>query len=155
MTKSELLQSAAALKPPSEKSSAEYLEKSEFLAAEMNRVMAKRPDLDSLIGAGNINMMEDNHRNHARFMSSVFVCFSSETLVETVLWVYRAYRSHGFRLTYWPAQLDEWTNLYKIHLSSDTFSEIYPFYHWMIIHQPVFVIESDKIIMQVNGPIHE
>jgi hypothetical protein len=155
MTKSDLLHSAAALKQPSEKSATEYLGKSEFLAAEMNRLMEIRADLTTLIGEGNTSMMEDNHRNHARFMSSVFTSFSPETLVETVLWVYRAYRSHGFHLTYWPAQLDEWVNLYKFHLTTDAYAEIYPFYHWMIINQPVFVIESDKIIMPVNGPIHE
>jgi len=36
--------------------------------------------------------------------------------------------------------------LFKVHLSPETFNEIYPFYHWMIINQPVFAMESDKAI---------
>jgi hypothetical protein len=41
-------------------------------------------------------------------MVSLFGDYHPEVLVETVLWVFRAYRSHGFKLTYWPAQLDMW-----------------------------------------------
>jgi hypothetical protein len=108
--------------------------------------MGARTDLDHLIGNENMAMMEDNHRNHARFMTSVFQVYQPVVLVETVLWVFRAYRSHGFQLTYWPAQLDQWVALLKVHLSPDAFQEIYPFYHWMLINQPTFVIESDKLI---------
>jgi hypothetical protein len=145
MTKDDLILKAEALRQPSDLSAKEFNEKGQFLAAEMNRLMLTRTDLDNLIGQGNITMMEDNHRNHARFMSSVFICFQPDVLVETVLWVYRAYRAHGFHLTYWPAQLDQWVELLKVQLSPETFQEIYPFYHWMIIHQSAFVNESDKM----------
>jgi hypothetical protein len=146
MSKETLLQSAVTLNQPSAHSAAEYADKCELLASELNRLMAERKDLVKLIGEGNISMMEDNHRNHARFMSSVFQMYEPVVLVETVLWVYRAYRAHGFHLTYWPAQLDQWAELLKTHLSPAAFQEIYPFYHWMIINQPFFVIESDKMM---------
>lgn len=145
MTKDDLIKSAEALKQPSALSAKEFDDKSEFLAAEMNHLMGARADQIKLIGEGNTAMMEDNHRNHARFMSSVFLDFQSEVLVETVLWVYRAYRAHGFHLTYWPAQLDQWVELLRVQLSPEAFQEIYPFYNWMIINQPVFVMESDKL----------
>ncbi len=96
MSKEMLLASAAMLVQPSAASANEFEAKSEMLAAEMNRLMGARSDLAHLIGEGNISMMEDNHRNHARFMSSLFLNFQPFILVETVLWVYRAYRSHGF-----------------------------------------------------------
>ena len=143
MNKSDLIKSAEKLQQPSQAASNEFEEKRELLAAEMNRLMTSRDDLAQLVGEGNILMMEDNHRNHARFMSTVFLYFEPEVLVETVLWVFRAYRSHGFQLTYWPAQLDNWVELFKTHLSAETFKEIYPFYNWMIVNQPVFVLESD------------
>ncbi len=146
MTKETLLESAESLKQPSALSAKEFEEKSEILSAEMNRLMGSRSDLVQLIGDGNTAMMGDNHRNHARFMSSVFQHFQPVVLVETVLWVYRAYRSHGFHLTYWPAQLDQWVELFKGHLSPEAFQEIYPFYHWMIVNQPAFVMESDKMM---------
>ena len=146
MSKEMLLASAAMLVQPSAASANEFEAKSEMLAAEMNRLMGTRSDLAHLIGEGNISMMEDNHRNHARFMSSLFLNFQPFILVETVLWVYRAYRSHGFYLTYWPAQLDQWVQILKLHLTPEAFQEIYPFYHWMIINQPAFVTESDLLI---------
>lgn len=143
MNKEILIASAETLKQPSSASAIEFESKSEMLAAELNRMMGARSDLVHLIGEGNISMMEDNHRNHARFMSSVFLNYQPVILVETVLWVYRAYRSHGFHLTYWPAQLDQWVQILKLNLTPDAYQEIYPFYHWMIINQPAFVTESD------------
>lgn len=148
MKKDHLIASAEELKQPSAITAEEFEEKSDFLASEMNRLMGLRADLVKLIGDGNSAMMEDNHRNHARFMSSEFHLFQPVVLVETVLWVFRAYRTHGFHLTYWPAQLDQWIVLFKVHLSPVAFKEIYPFYNWMIVNQPAFVIESDKEILQ-------
>lgn len=154
MSKKDLLISAERLQQPSPEAAREYEEKREMLAAEMNRLMLTRADLHSMIGEGNSSMMADNHRNHVRFLSSVFHYYQPSVLVETVLWVFRAYRSHGFRLTYWPAQLDQWVELYKEKLSDETFREIYPFYNWMIIHQPQFVAESDKLVMMGEIPSH-
>jgi hypothetical protein len=150
MTKTNLLKSAEMLKQPSH----EFEEKRELLAAEMNLLMLSRNDLTLLVGEGNSSMMEDNHRNHARFMTSVFLDYQPQILVETVLWVFRAYRSHGFKLTYWPAQLDQWVELLKTHLTKETFKEIYPFYNWMIINQPAFVFESDKLVITGESPSH-
>jgi hypothetical protein len=154
MTTSELLSSAEKLNQPSAAAAQEFEEKRELLAAELNRVMSSREDVAQLVGEGNRGMMEDNHRNHARFMASLFREYRPQALVETVLWVYRAYRSHGFHLTYWPAQLDQWVELFKSQLSKETYGEIYPFYDWMIIHQPDFVQESDKIVLSSDVPSH-
>jgi len=154
MTKAELIKSAEFLQQPSLKAAQEYEQKSEFLANEMNSKMIKRSDLNLLIGLENTAMMEDNHRNHVRFLSSVFFNFQPQVLVETVLWVFRAYRSHGFNLTYWPAQLSQWVELFKTNLSKETYTEIYPFYQWMIINQPAFVSESDNLIVEGETPSH-
>ena len=154
MKKEQLIVSAELLVQPSASSASEFDKQCDLLAAEMNRILSARPDLNALIGEGNLSMMEENHRNHVRFLSSVFHHYEPAVLVETVLWVFRAYRAHGFHLTYWPAQLDQWVELFKTHLSPDAFGEIYPFYHWMIINQPLFVIESDKLIMTGEIPSH-
>ena len=146
MEKSYLLEMAARLIQPSATTATEYEGKQEMMAVEMNRIMKARADLDNLIGEGNLSMMEDNHRNHARFLTSVFKNYNPQVLVETVLWVFRAYRSHGFKITYWPAQLDTWLEIYKVHLTPETYREIYPFYHWMIVNQATFVEESDRMV---------
>lgn len=144
MSREELIESAQRLVAPSPAATAEYGRESENLAQEMNRVMGKRPDVEYMTG-GNIAMMQDNHRNHARFMTSNFLVYNPTVLVDTVLWVFRAYRSHGFQLTYWPAQLDTWVEILKRKLSSEAFREIYPFYNWMIINQPAFAALTDVV----------
>ncbi|MFW5657234.1 MAG: hypothetical protein ACOC31_03325 [Bacteroidota bacterium] len=146
MIKRTLLKTAGNLAQPSVEAAKEFEEKQDFIVHEMNTLMNKRPDLKKLIGENNSAMMEDNHRNQYRFFVSLFRDYNPDTLVETVLWVYRAYRSHGFRLTYWPAQLDQWLGLFKAHFSEKTYAEIYPFYHWMIIHQASFASLTDDSI---------
>ncbi len=145
MTKEELLASATLLMQPSKQAAKEYSSTSDNLAAEMNRIMGERSDIDYMVG-GNRAMMEDNHRNHARFIASLFCTYSPAVLVDTVLWVFRAYRSHGFQLTYWPAQLDTWVEVLRRELTADTMAEVYPFYHWMIVNQPSFALLSDSFL---------
>jgi hypothetical protein len=112
--------------------------------------MLAREDLESLIGAGNSDMMCDNHRNHARFMNSLFKMYTPEMLAETILWVFRAYRAHGFRLTYWPAQLDTWVLVMKDQLSAVSLEEIYPYYAWMLINQASFAELSEEGVSKDN-----
>jgi hypothetical protein len=108
--------------------------------------MSKRTDLEKLIGKGNQCMAEDNNRNFARFMESLFYNYRPDVFVETVLWVFRAYRSHGFQTTYWPANLNTWIENLKKTLSPEAFNAIYPFYNWLIVNIPIFVKLSDEQI---------
>ncbi|TVR29615.1 MAG: hypothetical protein EA404_14455, partial [Spirochaetaceae bacterium] len=130
MTRDELILAAASLPVVPAEAAAEYRAKSESMAVELNSRMRERADLDALIGPGNAAMMEGNHRNHARFMSSLLAHYSAEALVNTVLWVFRAYRAHGFRLTYWPAQLNTWVTLLEKQLSPASFSAVFPVYQF-------------------------
>ena len=143
MTKSELIISAGKLQQPSTDTVLEYEEKREEFVSEMNEKMLSRSDLAMLVGEENKSMMEDNHINHARFMSSVFAEYQPEVLVETIIWVFRTYRSHGFNLAYWPAQLNQWIEIYKTNLSDKSYNEIYPFYNWIIENQSSFSELSD------------
>ena len=100
--------------------------------------MQNREDIDALVGAHNIQMMKDNHANHARFMESVFNAYEPAVLVDTVLWVFRAYRSRHFSSTYWAAQMNTWIQIYKEQLSEQCYKEILPFYKWMQVNIPIF-----------------
>lgn len=146
MNRDYLTRTAEQLQQPSLTTANEFAEKADNLAAIMNDRFRQRNDLHMMIGETNLDMMQDNHRNHMRFLVSVFKNYEPEVLVETVLWVFRAYRSHGFNLSYWPAQLDSWVEIHRMQLSPQTFTEIYPFYHWMIIHIPVFVKLTDEML---------
>ncbi len=138
MNKEELIRTAKALKQVSSESTSEFGAKRESLVAMMNQKMESRPDLIEMVGAGNVEMMKDNHANHARFLESIFTQHSPEVLVDTVLWVFRAYRSRNFSSTYWAAQLNAWIEIYKKELSPKCFQEIYPYYNWMQINIPSF-----------------
>jgi hypothetical protein len=100
--------------------------------------------LEKLIGPGNLAMMRDNSRNFCRFMGAMFHAYEPEVLAQTALWVFRAYRSHGFRTTYWPANLDTFVELARDRLAPAAFAEIYPFFQWLIVNIPVFVKISDE-----------
>ena len=146
MNRESLMQSASKLKQPGRDAAAEFEARRERLADELNQRMGARPDLDRLIGTGNRAMMEDNSRNFCRFMSTLFRAHDARVLVETVLWVFRAYRSHGFQTCYWPAHLDTFVELARADLSEKTFGEVYPFLEWLIVNIPAFVAESDAAV---------
>lgn len=133
-----MVKSAERLKQVSERSAVEFGSKKDSLVALMNKIMETRPDLLDMVGAGNVEMMKDNHANHARFLESIFNQHSPEILTDTVLWVFRAYRSRNFSSTYWAAQLNTWIEIYKKELSPGCFQEIYPYYNWMQINIPIF-----------------
>ncbi|MFO8001408.1 MAG: hypothetical protein R6U46_09195 [Marinilabilia sp.] len=148
MDKNFLLKSAETLKQISSESAGEYYQKSDRLIAAMNGQMLQRADLDNLVGRHNIDMMKDNHANHVRFMASIFHSCNSEVLVETILWVFRAYRTHGFSTSYWAAQLNTWMGVLKEVLSEECYSEIHPYYEWMQVNVPVFVKLTDESLDQ-------
>ncbi len=150
MNKDYLMQSAAELVQPSAEAASEYEQKRDSLADEHNRQMGARPDLEKLIGPDNRTMMEDNSRNFCRFMGSMYRAYEPEILVETVLWVFRAYRAHGFKTAYWPAHLDTFVDIARNQLSAQTFASIYPFMNWMITNIPVFVAITDAQTEHLN-----
>jgi hypothetical protein len=152
MKKEDLLKSAANLKQPSKETLAEFTSKADSMTTIINNRLSQRNDIVQLIGEGNVDMMYDNHRNHMRFMISLFNDYNPVVFTETVLWVFRAYRSHGFKLTYWPAQLDNWVDIFRKELSQECFNQIYPFYNWMIVNNPLFAIISDQAISDDSKP---
>jgi hypothetical protein len=64
-TASELVQ------PPIDTAMAHRVDLEQWIA-KVDHALLQRPDLESLIGQGNIELMKDNHRNHALFMNSLF-----------------------------------------------------------------------------------
>lgn len=140
----QLLESAGRLVQPEGSCAGEFSSKRDQLAAMGNQIMAQRPDLEALVGKGNAPMAEDNNRNFARFMESMFSSYDPAVLVETVLWVFRTYRSHGFQTTYWEVNLTTWIEMLKKELSAQAFEAVYPFYNWLKVNVPVFTQLTDN-----------
>ena len=151
MDKNLLLDRAGKLLQVSLNSAQEYQQKADRLITKMNERMLERPDIESLVGKNNIDMMKDNHANHIRFIASILKNQNADVLVETVLWVFRAYRSHGFTTNYWAAQLNTWMIILKEELSPVCFNEVYPYYEWMQINIPIFVKISDENLEASNS----
>jgi hypothetical protein len=88
-------------------------------------------------------MMQDNSRNFCRFMSTMFHHYEPAVLVETALWVFRAYRAHGFNTTYWPANLSTFIEIARVELSPGAWAEVYPHLHWLVVSVPVLATLTD------------
>ncbi len=144
MDKKYLIDIASKLNNVKQSSISEYQDKIDLLVGKMNTFMLGRTDINELIGEGGEAMMKDNHMNHARFIASILANFNPEVLVETVLWVFRSYRSHGFTTNYWSAQLNAWIESLKENLSAEAYKDIFPLYEWLLVNIPLFVKLSDE-----------
>jgi len=151
MKKDELIRSAQLLEAPSAPAAEEFERKADAVAAELTRRMLMRPDLERLIGADNQSMMENNSRNFCRFMVSLLQNYEPAVFVETALWAFRAYRAHGFQISYWPANLDTLVQILKEELKEPEYGEVYPFFNWLIVHIPAFVQISDGALLGGAG----
>jgi hypothetical protein len=85
-------------------------------------------------------------------MSTMFRGYEPDVLVETALWVFRAYRAHGFQTTYWPANLDTFVEIMRERLTLPTFQALYPHVQWLIVNIPAFVKLSDAHLGALPPP---
>lgn len=126
-----LIMSAKNIPPAGQKAISEYYSKSELMVAALNMHMVSRDDLYELIGKNNLTMMKNNHDNQILFIHSILRNPNPEVLVDTLLWVFRTYLSHGFSVKYWIVQVNAWKNLLNDHLSEETYRQIIPLYTWI------------------------
>jgi hypothetical protein len=142
-----LIQSASALGPFDPAATDEYDQKQDIMIAKINTIMLQRPDIGEIVGVNNTDMMKDNHANHARFIVSIMRNFDPTVLTETILWVFRAYRSHGFSSLYWAAQLNAWMGILNDNMPKDSLPKIRELYSWMQVNIPVFEALSHEQMM--------
>ena len=125
------------------------------LILNMNESMLARKDVLELLGGEkNLTMMKDNHDNHLRFIRSIAEEPDAETLVDTVLWVFRAYMSRGFHTNYWSAQLNTWIHVMKKGFTEETMTEIMPIYSWMSNNIPQFTLAADEKLEKSMHNMH-
>lgn len=140
MDKQHLINSAQLIEQVSPDTLAVYARMTDSLVARQTIKMLQRNDIKELIGESNESILRDNIANHCRFMSSLFVNYNPEVFVETVLWVFRAYGSRGFTQNYFASQLNSWMEHLREDLDAEVFAEIYPYYNWMQVNIPIFVL---------------
>jgi hypothetical protein len=129
--KNQLLESAKVFASRTASISGVLEGKVELCAAELTAALNARPDLEELIGAGNMSVMEMNHINHFRYMNSLVALYDPKSFVETVLWVFRTYRARGFSVQYWEIMLPEAIIILRQHLGDVDYHEMGPYYEWL------------------------
>ena len=121
-----------------------------LLVERVNQALAGRSDLKKLIGNLNaVEMMHDNHRNHAMFLTTVLCLNAFRLLASVIPWVCRTYRNYGFSFDYFPAELHAWKDAIKIELDAADAAAVFPVYDWMIERHERFVRVAENI--SVNG----
>ena len=123
--------SAKKIPPAGNNAISEYHNKSESLVAAINVHMTSQENLHELIGKNNVAMMKNNHANHILFIQSILKYPTPEVLVDTLLWVFKTYRSHGFSVNYWVVQINAWQDILKDQLSEEAYIQILPLYKWI------------------------
>ena len=144
MDKHDMVKSASILKPPSVLAAKALGGVVDICAAELTSSLTRRKDLDSLIGPGNVNLVETNHINHFRYIASLAALYDPLSFVEIVIWVFRTYRAHGFAVDYWEIMLPEAKTALRKHLDPSVAVEIEPFHDWLLAHIADFKILSDE-----------
>jgi methanogenic corrinoid protein MtbC1 len=126
------------------KAAEEYNKKMNTLIKEVNENLSQRDDLMQLIGNNPIKKMKDNHENHAGFMYNSFKVKSEELFINTIIWVYRTYKNHGFSYQYFPVELKAWKSAVNNNLSSENSELIINIYNLMLDNHKLFVKESES-----------
>ena len=132
MSKERLLATAAALAPPSQLTGERLGRESDGLARQLTEAMTAHGDLAALIGDGNNDLMDTNHANHFKYMSTLASLYEPTSFVETVLWVIRSYRSRGFSVRYWEVMLPEAVAIIEQTLPVEMADEMSPLYTWIL-----------------------
>lgn len=115
-----------------EASVAAYGAAAEQMVSRVNASLLGHSDVSDLLGPCPVDMMHDNHRNHARFMLTVFDLNLPGLLRRVVPWVYRAYISRGFSPDYFPAELRAWKEAVGKHVPEAEAQPIQEVYQWML-----------------------
>ena len=144
-----LVKSADKITKVSESAVKEYVDNIDLLAAILNETMLKRTDILDLIGGEeNISIMKNNHDKHVRFVAALLQTPNSETLVDTLLWIFPTHMRRGFSSNYWIVQLNTLIQILKENVSEKAFLEIVSIYNWININVPNFVMAADEEIQR-------
>lgn len=124
------------------------------LVDDVNDELEANPEISRLIGGNSLDLMRNNHDNHAAFMSTVFKIGSHELLARAIPWVYRAYHARGFSYDYFPVELTAWKRAVEKHLDHVHSSEINEIYDWMIRHHDSMIrlsVSSEGLAFSLPG----
>ncbi len=144
----ELFHDIKRLSPVPLKAASSYYNKSKALTEYVNSIMTNDDTIYQLVGNNSLEMMYDNHKNHAAFMSVIFSLNNYNLLVKTVPWVYRAYSQHGFTYDYFPIELSTWKRAVTKMIATEEAGPILAVYDWMLENHShmIAVSQSETLV---------
>lgn len=122
-----------------------YYANKDKLIKTVNDILADRDNIENLIGYNPLELMKENHENHARFMGNVFILNEYRMLIDTVPWVYNTYRQKGFSYKYFHQELKAWKQAIKTILGSKKTASILKIYDWLIENHDKFITISQGL----------
>ena len=117
----------------------QYRDHMEELRKQVDQELSGHPEILSLLGRSPLEVMLTNHKNHVRFMATVFRLNTFNLLPRTVAWVYHAYHHHAFSYDYFPIELAAWKKAVSETLDPEAAVQINRIYDWLIDHHADFV----------------
>jgi methanogenic corrinoid protein MtbC1 len=140
-----IMQSAQKLPKVSFNAAQAYDRRKGLLVSQVNRSFEKRDDLYDLIGTTDfLDMMYDNHINHAKILTTTLYLNSYRLLASLLPWVYDTYYQHGFSFDYFTVELEAWKKVITNEITAEFSREIIPVYDWMLAqHQQLIAIVNE------------
>lgn len=124
-------QFAQALEPIDSVAAVAYSQNLSRMVDTVNTTMQEYERLTDLIGPNPIEVMYDNHSNHAKSMLAQFRFHGARTLVGTLILMYRTYIERGFAPDYFLVELDAWMQAIDQYLDAHSAQSIKRVYQLM------------------------
>ncbi|MDZ7723775.1 MAG: hypothetical protein U5R06_13460 [candidate division KSB1 bacterium] len=106
----------------------------ENLIGFVNESMSNRSDISELIGMSSTEMMQDNHRNSARFILTSVSIGDFRKLKDTMPWVYATYHNHGFSYQYFAIVFETWIQAVHKFIDPPLSEKYAAIYEWLSEH---------------------
>jgi len=129
-----LLEDVEGMFPVPEEAAEAYLDSLPTLAGQVDDAILQRSDISDLIGSCAIDIITTNHRNHGKFMATVFALDLPALLVRVMPWAYRVYTIRGVSYEYFPAELSAWIRAIEDELDPAHARPLCRVYRWMMEH---------------------
>ncbi len=130
----DLKRAAAALAPVPPAAARAYRAKMATLREHVDREMAEYLAIEVLIGLNPLEILYDQHRDHANFMANVLHFNAFELLAESVAWIYQTYHTHGFSYDYFRLEVKAWMKAVAEHLEAGSAQAVNAVYLWWLSH---------------------
>jgi len=146
LSREELLESAGACDLPGEAAAAAFSDGLESFADALYGRMQDRADLETLIGPGKQDLMQEYCLHFCRSLALLFETVHVKAFVDSLLWGVRAYHTRGFESPFWVALALTTYELMQERTPEPALSEFTPFLDWIYANAGSFLDTSNGVV---------